>query len=192
MSRFAIHHILSKETTDAPVNFGRIDAEKCEQLSEKLIDIGSMDEIFICGPEEMIFTVKDWLVSYGIDKKKIHFELFTTPGVQYDKTQLQETEKPELGGKNSKVTIRLDGISFDFDLPYEGDPILDGALRQGADLPYACKGGVCSTCRAKLIEGKVDMDINYALEPEELEAGFILTCQSHPRTEKVVVDFDVK
>jgi ring-1,2-phenylacetyl-CoA epoxidase subunit PaaE len=192
ISRFAIHHILSKETTDAPVNFGRIDAEKCRQLSEKLIDIGSMDEIFICGPEEMIFTVKDWLGSYGVDKKNIHFELFTTPGVQYDKSQSQKTEKLELGGKSSKVTIRLDGISFDFDLSYEGDVILDGALKQGADLPYACKGGVCSTCRAKLIEGKVDMDINYALEPEELEAGFILTCQSHPRTERVVVDFDVK
>lgn len=192
MSRFAIHHILSKETTDTPVNFGRIDAEKCQLLSEKLIDIGSMDEIFICGPEEMIFTVKDWLVAYGIDKKKIHFELFITPGVEYDKSRLQKTEKPELDGKSSKVTIRLDGISFDFDLPYEGDPILDGALKQGADLPFACKGGICSTCRAKLIEGKVDMDINYALEPEELEAGFILTCQSHPRTERVVVDFDVK
>lgn len=100
--------------------------------------------------------------------------------------------KKKFEGKTSEITIKLDGISFGFDLSYNGDPILDAALKQGADLPFACKGGVCSTCRAKLIEGEVEMENNYALEPEELEKGFILTCQSHPRTEKVVIDFDSK
>ena len=124
----------------------------------------------------------------GVDKKKIHFELFTTTGQK----KLAVGSK-ELAVKNevkSKITIKLDGISFDFDLGFEGDAILDAALKNGADLPYACKGGVCCTCRAKLIEGEVDMDVNYGLEQEEIEQGFILTCQSHPRTEKVIIDFD--
>ncbi len=95
-------------------------------------------------------------------------------------------------GPASYVTVKLDGRSFDFKLNQNGDAILDAALKQGADLPYACKGGVCCTCRAKLVSGEVEMDVNYALEPEEVAAGFILTCQSHPRSENVVIDFDVK
>ena len=96
-----------------------------------------------------------------------------------------------MGGK-SKVTVKLDGISFDFDLGFNDLPILDAALQQGADLPYACKGGVCCTCKAKLLEGEVDMDVHWGLEQEEIEQGFILTCQSHPKTERVVIDFDIK
>jgi ring-1,2-phenylacetyl-CoA epoxidase subunit PaaE len=138
----------------------------------------------------MIFSVKDQLEQLGVDKKKIHFELFTTGGKRKTTDyKPQTTDKTEV---KSKITIKLDGVSFDFDLGFEGDAILDAALKNGADLPYACKGGVCCTCRAKLVEGEVDMDVNYGLEPEEIEQGFILTCQSHPRTEKVVVDFDIK
>jgi len=98
----------------------------------------------------------------------------------------------DLSQQISKVTVRLDGISHDFDLPFDGSSVLDAALMEGVDLPFACKGGVCCTCRAKLVEGRVEMDINYALEADELEAGFVLTCQSHPRTERVIVDFDSK
>lgn len=191
MSRFVVHHILSREKTDAEINHGRIDAAKCKQLSQKLIDFNTIDDFFICGPEEMIFEVKDWLEQEGIDKKKVHFELFTTPG-QKAATQKTVEEKAAHAGKVSKVTVKVDGIAFDFDLPYDGDPLLDAALKQGADLPFACKGGVCATCRAKIVEGAVSMDNNYALEPDELEGGFVLTCQSHPRTEKVVVDFDAR
>ncbi len=90
------------------------------------------------------------------------------------------------------MSVKLDGIMFDFNLAYNSHSILDAALKQGADLPYACKGGVCTTCKAKLREGKVVMDVNWSLEPDELEQGFVLTCQSHPVTEKVVIDFDVK
>jgi ring-1,2-phenylacetyl-CoA epoxidase subunit PaaE len=93
-------------------------------------------------------------------------------------------------GKLSNVTIKLDGIAFDFNLPYNGEAILDAALKLGADLPFACKGGVCATCRAKLVTGEVIMDNNYALEPEEVKNGYILTCQSHPRSEKIIIDFD--
>lgn len=191
MSRFVVHHVLSREKTDADINFGRINAAKCKQLSQKLIDIRAIDDFFICGPEEMIFEVKDWLDAEGIDKKKVHFELFTTPGKKQS-SQKSVEEKAANAGKMSKVTVKVDGIAFDFDLAYDGDALLDAALKQGADLPFACKGGVCATCRAKVVEGAVSMDNNYALEPDELEGGFVLTCQSHPRSEKVVVDFDAR
>ncbi len=189
MSRFAVHHVLSREKTDAPVNHGRIDKEKCEQLSKGLIDVTSIDHIFLCGPEEMIFAIKDWLLSKNVPANKIHFELFTVPG---QKTAVSKNAAETSSGKKSKVTIRLDGVSLSLNLPFEGQSILDGALKQGADLPFACKGGVCATCKAKLVSGEVEMDTNYALEEEELQAGFILTCQSHPRTDEVVVDFDAK
>lgn len=200
MQRFALHHILSREKMDTPLNQGRITSEKCTELCGKLIDLPRMDEIFLCGPGEMIFTVKDWLEQKGVDPKKVHFELFNTvdtatdsrPGSRAARKEERQVTDPALKGKTSQVTVKLDGISYDFELPFDGEPILDAALQQGADLPFACKGGVCCTCRAKLVEGKVDMEVNYALEAEELAAGFILTCQSHPRTERVVVDFDSK
>lgn len=193
INRLSIHFILSREQTEATIYSGRINEEKLNQLSEKLINISAMDDIFICGPEQMIFTVMNWLQQKGIDKKKVHFELFTTPGQQTEAgSKKPELRKEEGLAKKSKVTVKLDGISFDFDLSFDGETILEAALKQGADLPFSCKGGVCSTCKAKLMEGKVDMDTNYALEQEEVEAGYILTCQSHPRTEKVMIDFDVK
>lgn len=190
MNRFRVIHILSREKTDTILNDGRIDAEKCHTLFEKTINISQTDEFFLCGPEEMIFTVKAVLEENGVDNKKIHFELFTTPGQEQKNKSVQHTSNDTQ--PKSKITVKLDGISFDFDLAKNGPAILDAALKQGADLPYACKGGVCCTCRAKLVEGEVDMDVNYGLEPDEIEQGFILTCQSHPRSEKVIVDFDVK
>lgn len=189
LNRFNFINILSREKTDAPINSGRINTQKLNDLN-KLVDYKSADDIFICGPEEMIFCVKDFLEGAGIDKKKIHFELFTTPGQKNGKARnVQHTNNT---GPKSKITIKLDGRSFDFDLGFDNDSILDGALKQGADLPFACKGGVCCTCKAKLLEGEVEMDVNWGLEHEEVEQGFILTCQSHPKTEKVVVDFDIK
>ena len=190
MDRFRIIYILSREKTDAAINFGRIDAEKCCALCNKNLDITSTNEFFLCGPENMIFSVKEQLEQLGVDKKKIHFELFTTPD-RKQSSVVRHAVSVDTEHK-SKITVKLDGISFDFDLSFNGDAILDAALKNGADLPYACKGGVCCTCRAKLIEGEVDMDVNYGLEPEEIEQGFILTCQSHPRTEKVFIDFDIK
>ncbi len=190
LNHFNFINILSREKTDAPINSGRINNNKLLELN-KLIDYKKIDEFFICGPEEMIFCVKDFLEQLGIEKKKIHFELFTTPGqkkLTVDKKQLAVgSDMPK-----SNITVKLDGRSFDFDLGFDNDSILDAALKQGADLPFACKGGVCCTCKAKLLEGEVEMDVNWGLEQEEVEQGFILTCQSHPKTEKVVVDFDIK
>jgi len=191
MQRFAIHHILSREQTDAPINHGRISADKCAEFSHRLFDISTVNEVFLCGPEEMIFGVREWLEKNGVERKNIHFELFGVPGQQL-KSSSSASEKISHTGQISKVTVKLDGIAFDFDLDFDGSSILDAALKQGADLPFACKGGVCATCKAKLVEGEVEMDTNYALEPEETANGFILTCQSHPRSPRVLVDLDIK
>jgi ring-1,2-phenylacetyl-CoA epoxidase subunit PaaE len=193
VTRLSLHHILSREELDIPLYQGRIDARKCEELASRLIDLPSMDEIFLCGPGEMIFSLRDWLEKKGIEKKKIHFELFHP--LESGATAMLKQEKTTLAGvadRVSEVTVRLDGINHNFALPYDGESVLEAALFQGADLPFACKGGVCCTCRARLIEGQVEMDLNYALEADELAAGFILTCQSHPRSRKVVIDFDSK
>ncbi len=193
VNRFSVHHILSREKTETPLNAGRIDADKCDAIFRYVVDINSCDEFFICGPEEMIFCVKDYLAKKAVAENKIHFELFTVPG---QKGQVINNETAPINNiadnKTSIVTIKMDGLTFDFPLTYNGDPILDAALKLGADLPFACKGGVCATCRAKLISGQVTMDTNYALEPEEIKQGYILTCQSHPRSEKIFIDFDLK
>lgn len=191
INRLSIIHTLSREKTDATINHGRIDTAKCEALFAKAINIHS-DEFFLCGPEEMIFAVKDYLETNGVDKKKIHFELFTTAESKKSKIKSQKKEVVDEGAK-SHVTVKLDGIAFDFDMPFSSDDsVLDAASKNGADLPYSCKGGVCCTCKAKLLEGEVTMDVHWGLEPEEVEEGYILTCQSHPVTEKVVIDFDIK
>jgi ring-1,2-phenylacetyl-CoA epoxidase subunit PaaE len=205
VERLSLLHVLSREQMDIPLNQGRIDAGKCEELCDRLIDLQSINEIFLCGPEDMIFTVKGWLEQRGVDPLNIHFELFharerageSLPTGADSAAAAGGSERREGkwgGGEDrvSRVTVRLDGVSHEFDLPYDGSPVLDAALMEGVDLPFACKGGVCCTCRARLVEGRVEMEVNYALEADELAAGFILTCQSHPRTDRVIVDFDSK
>jgi ring-1,2-phenylacetyl-CoA epoxidase subunit PaaE len=186
LETFRMYHILSREKTDIDFNNGRIDVDKCHQLS-RLIDFKSVDDFFICGPEQMIFTVKDFLKGWGIESKQIHFELFTTPTRKH--TQIYSAVN-ETAQEGSVITVKLDGRSFDFNLDYNGNTILEAALAEGADAPFACKGGVCCTCKAKLVEGEVEMESNYGLDKSEVKAGFILTCQSHPRSKKVVVDYD--
>ena len=189
IERFNFINILSREKTDTEIFYGRINRQKLDEL-EKLVPYNNFDEIYLCGPEEMIFTASDYFQEKGIQKEHIHFELFNTPGQKRSNNSTSNTE--EDSGPKSDVTVKLDGRSIEFKLGRKSKSILDAALQKGADLPFACKGGVCATCRAKLVSGEVDMDVNYALEKEELENGFILTCQSHPHTEKVVVDFDIK
>lgn len=193
MQRFNLVHVLSRERTDAPVNSGRIDIGKLNDL-DKLVNYTAVDEFFLCGPEEMIFCVKEFLEQKEIDKKKIHFELFTTSGQQKKSSAGQPViGTPATDGPVSNITVKLDGRSFDFDLSLTSHTsILDAALQEGADLPFACKGGVCCTCKARLIEGEVEMDVHWGLEEEEIKQGYILTCQSHPKTGKVIVDFDIK
>ena len=191
LQRFNLINVLSREKTEIPVNSGRINIDKLMELA-RLIDYEKMDEIFICGPEEMIFSIKAFLEQKEIDRKKIHFELFTTPGERKSEARSRKSESTPTTLGKSKISVKLDGRSFDFDLGFDEEPILDAALKQGADLPYACKGGVCCTCKARLLEGEVEMEVHWGLEEEEVQQGYILTCQSHPKTSKVVVDFDVK
>ena len=190
MSRFNVHHIFSRERTDAAINEGRIDTAKTALIFRHLVDLKRMDDCFICGPVAMIETIKDYLEQHGVDKKKIHFELFAAAGAS-NKAAINSINKSD-DAPAANITIRLDGRDLQFKLAYEGTSILDAALQQGADLPYACKGGVCCTCKARLLEGEVQMDLNYGLEPDEVAAGYILTCQSHPVTERVTIDFDNK
>jgi ring-1,2-phenylacetyl-CoA epoxidase subunit PaaE len=190
MQRLRLIHILSRERTDADINHGRINGEKLEQLAKALVPLAGVDEVFLCGPEEMIHTARTFLQDHGIPAERIHFELFNTSAVSKQAAAASTSTQPD--GPVSKITIRMDGVESMFELSQQGASILDAALQQGADLPYACKGGVCCTCRAKLVEGEVSMDVVYGLEPDEIAAGYILTCQSHPRSEVVVVDYDAK
>ncbi len=190
IDRFNIIYILSRERTEIDLNYGHIDENKLTAL-EKAINYQTIDDTFICGPRDMIFCVKDFLEARGIDKKKIHFEIFlsTSPAKTNTTKQTSSVET----SKQSNISIKADGRSFDFKMPVNSEQsILDGALAQGADLPYACKGGMCCTCKAKLLEGEVAMDVHWGLEDDEVVKGYILTCQSHPKSEKVVVDFDDK
>ena len=192
INRVRIYHVLSRELMDVPMFNGRIDAGKVEEFSNSLIDLSGIDEVFICGPEEMLLSVRKKLIDKGVPTEKIHIELFSSPDQPKATHEKWVKEHSKDAGPVSKVSVRLDGATFEMDLSYNSDSILDAALKHGADLPYACKGGVCSTCRAKLVEGEVEMEVNYALEKDEVERGYILTCQSLPKTEKVVVDFDAR
>jgi len=189
LDRLSVHHILTKEKLGSPLFFGRIDADKCAKFGEVFYEPAEVAGYYLCGPSQMIFSVKDQLMTQGVDASKIHFELFNTSDLPLDQIKKEE-EYAFDSSAESRVSIVLDGESFDMPLAYEGHSILDAALAAGADLPYACKGGVCSTCKAKITKGEVVMDINYALEPDEVENGFVLTCQAHPRTDEVIVDFD--
>lgn len=191
MTRLSVHHILSREQLNSDLNQGRIDAAKLGRWSKLYFSPEEVDKYFICGPEQMIMTVRDWLQQRGIDKSRIRFELFTTPTSKAfieERTPVKHQVDPD---SESKVTVLVDGASTDFVLPFNGPSILDAAMRSGADVPFSCKGGVCCTCKARLVEGEVDMDVVYGLETDEIEAGYILTCQSHPVTERVLVDYDV-
>ena len=192
LTRFALYHVFTKEKIGIPIQFGRIDGEKCQKFSGKFFDPEDADAYLLCGPAEMIFGVRDALTELGVDSSKIHFELFNTDGILAKNMENKSVSDPENDGLSSTVSIKMDGDIFEFSVGYNDVSLLDGALKNGADLPYACKGGVCSTCKAKLTEGNVSMDLNYALEPDELEAGYILLCQSHLRSEKIRVDFDQK
>jgi ring-1,2-phenylacetyl-CoA epoxidase subunit PaaE len=189
LHRLQVIHILSREKLEVDLNFGRIDLQKCEQLFSKLLQAKTFDEAFICGPQEMTMTVKEFLATQGMDEKNIHFELFGT-GVGIKNKSTQEEQTQDLG-PISKVSIKIDQRTFMIDLPYNGASILDAALANGADLPFACKGGVCCTCRAKITKGEVKMTVNYALEKQEIADGFVLSCQAHPTTPEVVIDLDV-
>ena len=183
-SHINVVYIYSRQEVNNSLLKGRIDASKIEGLHNEYLSDQTINEIFACGPEEMIFAAKDFFVSKGIDEKHIHFELFNTSNSKKEEVIDDSVEI------TSHVTVIIDDEEFEFDLSSKGKNILQAAQDVDADVPFSCKGGVCCTCKAKVMEGKAKMDLNYSLDPEEVEEGFILTCQAHPLTEKVVVSFD--
>jgi ring-1,2-phenylacetyl-CoA epoxidase subunit PaaE len=187
LERFEIFHFLTKEHRNVELFNGRFTKEKLQILTEKIIDIPTVDECFLCGPEEMIFLIRDELVAAGLSKDKVHFELFHTGHSEEDKQRASKILEKKVEG--TEVTILDGGKEFHFTMDDDFDNILDGALAAGADLPFACKGGVCSTCRCKVIEGTVEMKVNYALDENEVAKNYILSCQAVPTSKKVVVDF---
>ena len=188
-NRFEIFHFLTKEHRVSELFNGRFTKEKLKVLTEKIINLPAIDECFICGPEDMIFLVRDELTAAGLPKDKIHYELFTTGLTEADKQRINKIVEKKVEG--TEVTIVDGGKEFHFVMGEDFDNILDGALAAGADLPFACKGGVCSTCRWKVLEGTVEMKLNYSLEEEELAKNYVLSCQAVPTSQKVVVDFGV-
>jgi ring-1,2-phenylacetyl-CoA epoxidase subunit PaaE len=186
MERLRIVHVLSRESLGNDIQKGRINKEKADRLFNAFLKGEDIDAVYVCGPEEMILGVKDSMIEHGIDPSRVHFELFTTPG----KKSAQKETIPSGPSISSNVSVILDGDQLDLALDSSGETILDAAQKAGADLPFACKGGVCCTCKAKIIEGTARMDVNYALEKDEVEAGYILTCQAHPTSERLIVSFD--
>ncbi|EAQ38552.1 phenylacetate-CoA oxygenase/reductase, PaaK subunit [Dokdonia sp. MED134] len=187
--RFEIFYFLTKEQRDIELFNGRFNSEKLQTLTKTLIDVSSTDEVFICGPEEMIFLIRDELVAAGLEKEKVHYELFVTGLSEEDKKRAARLAEQKVEGV--EVTIIDGGKEFHFTMTDEYDNILDAALGAGADLPFACKGGVCSTCKCKVEGGNVEMKINYALEEDEVAQNLVLSCQAVPTTERVKVNFDV-
>lgn len=186
-------NIMSQEDQGTDVLKGKINNVIGAQLQEKkLIDLAKVDDAFICGPESMISEVSRGFRKEGLDNSQIHYELFANSSSDSEMILKKAKQRVETYGENktSKVTVIADGRSIDFDLATVGENILDAGMENGMELPYSCKAGVCSTCKAKLIKGKVDMDVSHGLEEQEVADGFILACQAHPLSDTVIVSFD--
>lgn len=186
MGRLRVFHVLSDEMPEIALFGGLMDEAKVEELARRLVDVEAVDWFFICGPGPMMDGATAALARLGVPEAKIKIESF---GSRPFASQLVARQAPD-EAHTAEVEINLRGIRSRIRVPYEGQSILDAAHAAKLDAPYACKGGVCCTCRARLVEGRVDMDVVYGLEPDEIAKGYILTCQSHPRTKRVVVDYD--
>ncbi|WP_298283173.1 1,2-phenylacetyl-CoA epoxidase subunit PaaE [Acidocella sp.] len=186
LSRFSVFHVLSREQQDLPALNGHLNAEKVGHLLATVVPAAAIDHAFVCGPEAMIDEVGATLRAAGLADERIHTERFVSAlgGRPRAVPVIDEAAPPA-----HIATLIVDGKTRDVPVA-AGEAVLDAALRAGLDLPFACKGGMCSTCRAKLVEGEVEMALNYALEPWETEAGFVLTCQSHCATPRVIIDYD--
>ena len=183
--RFDLVHVLSREPRDLELFSGRLDAQRLRRLLTTLVPLDDVDHVWLCGPFAMIDSAREVLADLGVPADCVHFELFY---VDEPPPELHRAEKV-IAGVTSDVTVVLDGRATTTRVPRD-EPILDGAQASRSDLPFACKGGVCGTCRARVTDGDVTMRRNYALEKAEVDAGFVLTCQTVPVSERVTVDFD--
>ena len=181
--RLSVVHVLSREN-HADCDNGRID----QSYIQDKIEASSFAQAYLCGPEEMIHTATDVLVAKGMDKDNVNFELFTSSSSEASTASSNEAVAESF---DSEVTIIIDDEEEVITANSNGESILEVGLKAGLDLPFACKGGVCCTCKAQVKEGEVFMEMNYSLDEDEVQDGFVLACQCHPRTKKVVLDFDV-
>ncbi len=189
LDRFSIIHVLETEAQDIDLFTGRVDADKLKELFSGWIDPKSVDTAFICGPEPMMLAIAASLRDHGLTDAQIKFELFASS--QPGRARAKPVAAADPGrGTTTAATVTLDGTTRSFRMPRQGQSILDAALENALDAPYSCKAGVCSTCRCKVIEGEVEMRTNHALEDYEVRAGYVLSCQSFPITDRVVVTFD--
>lgn len=189
MGRFNIVHILESEAPEIDLFSGRLDRAKCDALFAGWVDVTGVDMAFICGPEPMMLAVAEALREKGLPQSNIKFELFASarPGKAKKK---EAAGTSAAGGPRAEVTVIIDGAVRAFKMAKGGESVLEAAIAAKIDAPFACKAGVCSTCRAKVIEGEVEMEANYALEDYEVRRGYVLTCQSRPLTDRLVIDYD--
>lgn len=187
IERLTIAYVMSREPQDIALFNGRITGQKCADLLRHWIPLDAIDIAFICGPQDMMEGVSQALQQAGMARERIRTELFAASIPQH-----QHTARAQVADASAltEVTVIMDGAHASFTMERDKESLLDAGLRAGIDMRYACKGGVCSTCRCKLVAGKVEMDVNYALEDYEIARGFVLSCQSFPLTEQVIVDFD--
>ncbi len=183
--RFQLVHVLSREEQDVELFSGRLDGDRLNRILSALLPPDQVDEWLLCGPQQMVVDLREVILAHGVDPHVLHTELFHADPVP----RAPEVAAASVEGA-ARVTIKLDGRTSELELRPDDVGVLEAALRVRSDLPFACRGGVCGTCRALLVEGTVAMDVNYALEPEEIEDGYVLTCQSHPTSERVVLDYD--
>jgi ring-1,2-phenylacetyl-CoA epoxidase subunit PaaE len=187
LERFNLVHVLSREPQDVPLLHGRIDRDRADALLSHWVELDGVDAVFVCGPNGMMQSVVEALKARGFPDAKVRIERFAASIPHHEH---KAARAPEPGHTECEVTVVQDGVTRSFMLEKSKQSILEAGLAAGLELPYSCKGGVCSTCRAKLVAGEVDMDVNFALEDYEVARGFVLTCQSYPVTDKVTVDYD--
>jgi len=187
LGRLIVHHVLSREQQEIELFNGRIDAEKIETLLKSYAPANKIDHAFLCGPGAMIEDAKATLIRLGAPAGNIHIEYFSTDGIPVAPRPVSARPAGEAPVAHARVTLH--GTAYDIPM-LEGETIIDAGERAGIELPYSCRGGMCCTCRAKLVSGEVDMALNYSLEPWEMEAGYVLTCQARPLTREIVIDYD--
>jgi ring-1,2-phenylacetyl-CoA epoxidase subunit PaaE len=185
--RFQLIHVLSREPQEVELFSGRLDGPRFQRLLDSVVPPADVDDWFLCGPYEMVGNLRGLLVAEGVPKRSVHAEVFhVESGPPARRTPARDSAAP--GG--AEVTVSLDGRRSTFPLVPDGPSVLEAALAVRPDAPYACKGGVCGTCRARVVEGSVAMDTNWALEPDEVEQGYVLTCQAHPTSDRLLLDYD--
>ena len=185
LTRFTLYNLFSRERQEIDLFNGRLDAEKVKAFADSLLPVDRIDEAFICGPGGMIDDVESALTACGLAPQRIHAERFGIPDESKPPHRTEPGDAPQ-----ARVTVVLDGVRREFDFHRNDPSLLDAALAAGIDLPYSCRGGMCCTCRSKTVQGRVRMDKNYSLEAADIDAGFVLTCQSHPLTETLTLSFD--